>query len=291
MIPMSAIKHRVTWLVAVMLLVQLCSAAIAEALLTNRETNPTNNTSQPVANEAPVTIEPVNLNYVWVPKGSLQVHLDFIHNRSDNDASLWSLPQAWLRYGVTDKLQAVLKPPNYKRVGLPRGTGSAIQGWESIYTGVQYNLDDKPGGIDMAVEGGVWSPTRSDGLDFRNVVPEGKLYLQSSLPKNSWIYGELPMRVVETSPRTKFEFEPFVIAGHVIRSNTSLFVIYKGFWFENIRNSHELGGGISYNFTPVTQMNLYSGFGVGPGSPKFHVGVFLSQRFDGLAKCFAKHGT
>lgn len=224
--------------------------------------------------------EPVYLNYVWVPKGSLQVHLDFLHTRADNDASRWVFPQAWLRYGVTDKLQVVVKPPSYARVDLGRGL-PLFQGVEGLYTGVQYNLDDKPGGIDVAVEGGVWSPTASEGLDFPNVTPEAKLYIQGELPFKSWAYFELPARLVETNPRSKFFFEPFAIAGHVVRPNVSVFVSYKGFWVENFTNSHEVGGGLSINLRPTTQVNLYTGSGIGPGSPKLFAGLFFSQRFDG----------
>ncbi len=229
---------------------------------------------------SPAILEPETLNYVWVPKGSLQIHTNFLHTRSDNDGSLWTLPEAWLRYGLTRKLQAVFKPPNYIRFG---GQRPARQGWESIYTGAQYNLDNKPGGIDAAIETGVWLPTRSDGMDFQNVTPELKAYYQQPLPKQSWFYVEIPVRLVETSPRAKFMVEPFAIAGHVIHPKASLFVSYKGFWLENVRNSHEVSGGISYNLNNTQQINLYTGSGIGPGSPKFVVGAFISVRLDRFA--------
>lgn len=156
-------------------------------------------------------------------------------------------------------------------------------GWESLYTGVQYNLDDKPGGIDVAVEGGIWMPTRSDGMIYQNPTPELKGYFQTSLPGKCWFYTEVPVRLVETSPRAKFMVELFIISGHAFHKKASVFISYRGFFFENIRNSHEIAPGISLALSKTKQLNLFSGIGIGPGSPKFFVGAFLSMRLDKFA--------
>jgi hypothetical protein len=212
---------------------------------------------------------------VVVPRRSIQLESGFTWDQSPGDVRSFNAPELLLRWGVGNRTELRLGPPQYFRI---RSGGQRLSGFGDTYLGMKYQIGPAHG-FDLAIIPAVQLPTGAGGLTSEGVDPEVKLTWARDLGGPWSLSGMFAFYWPLEPGGRNFAWQPTVSLGRDLGGRWGAFLEYSGVFPTRGGNSSVIHHGYTYSLSRTSQLDAHFGFGISRAAPDFFIGGGYSVRF------------
>jgi hypothetical protein len=212
---------------------------------------------------------------IVVPRGSLQIESGFTWEKGPNGVESFNAPELLLRWGLLEKTELRLAPPEYFRI---RGGGQRISGFGETYLGLKQQLGPYRG-WDFAVIPAVNLPTGSGALNSGHVDPEFVLTWSRELNDKYSLGGIFGFFWPTEEGDRNFTWAATVSLARSLGNRWGTFLEYAGAFPESGGDVHLIHHGYTYKLSRLRQLDLHFGFGLSREAPDFFIGMGYAVRF------------
>ncbi len=212
-----------------------------------------------------------------VPCRSLQVESGLLVS-SENKQRGYDVPEAALRFGLSDRTELRASLPNYFQ-NYTAGSSPAT-GVGDLSLGAKQQLIARPNGTSVAVVAALSLPTgaqatSSHGYDAALLVPAS-----TKLSKNWTAAGQLAVAWPTQNSRHNATGEAAALLDRQLTKPMDTFVEYNGYFPQRGSPQHTVDFGANYKPTTHQQIDVRAGFGASAAALDHFFGVGYSFRFD-----------
>jgi hypothetical protein len=210
---------------------------------------------------------------VVVPKGGFQPENGMLFTDAQ---SQWTFdaPETLIRYGLFDKTELRLSPPDYFH-DLPASPGT-VSGFGDTVAGVKQQLGPLPGGFDLALIVFLSFPTGAKGNTSHGYDPGVQLPWSRKLSQNWTAAGQVAFYWPTYNGNRNFTGETTFLLDRQLTKPWDVFVEYAGDFPERNGTRQLLQFGSTYKITPHQQIDFHVAFGLSRAAADSFVGIGYS---------------
>jgi hypothetical protein len=226
--------------------------------------------TDPIDTDRPDQTESVST----VPAKWLQFEFGFNKQQNEGNEYEYLTPTVLSKYGLTDKIELRLITSLLTTIGRVRKTG-----FDPVEIGAKISLWEEKKGIPkttflfhIAVPG-----FASNANDIKLVAPNFRFSMQNSISKNFPVGYNIgaEWNGTDGGPAYVYTLSP----GYSFAPDWYTYIEVFGAVKKNESSQHSIDGGIAYNVSGNTKIDISSGLGISRAAPKWYIAVGFSVRF------------
>lgn len=177
------------------------------------------------------------ISLLWIPQGSVQLQTRTGMGTGGRDQSRIYLPSTTVRYGVTDRLEAVVTVDSFELSLKPQ----AESGLHNVFVGGKYMLNKTPGKFNIGVGAGVHLAAGSTNIGDAKDTPQLMTQMNYQLPHNVWGMTLIPLLYNDYKHERHLTLRPLSLLGYRVNPTNSLGVMYQGNFYDDLKPKTRVG--------------------------------------------------